>query len=107
MSLRDEIKADIESGELCDLFADVTWNGTALTAMVGPEATVESMDSLGGPMLSGERVFKFRRNDLLALDSDLKTIGGIIRYAGRTYDVTEPVERTGHPLVILRAELRP
>ena len=107
MSLRDEIARDIASGELEDLFQDCTWNGKPIRAMVETSATVEGMDGLGGPMLTGTRQFKFRRQDLLELRGNLKMLRDVIRFAGRKYDVTEIEDRPGHPIVIVTAELHP
>lgn len=107
MTLRDEIKVDIYSGELDDLFDAVEWNGKAVVAMVEASSTVEGMDSLGGPMLSGEKQFKFRRDDLRKVTRNLGMIGDLIEYAGKTYDVTEIDDRPDHPLIVVTATLRP
>lgn len=107
MSLREEIAADIASGDLADLFQDCTLNGKAAKAMVSTTATIEGMDAMGGTMLSGERQFKFERQPLLEIKSTLKMLNDVITFAGRTYDVTEIDDRPGHPIVIINAVLRP
>ena len=88
MTLQEEIRADLESGEMDDLFQDVKWNGKPIRALVETASVSEGMDSLGGPMLTGERQFKFERVALLQLRSTLKMMNDVITYAGRTYAQT-------------------
>lgn len=106
MTLKDEIETDIFSGELDDLFSDVTWNGKPIKAMAEPAATIEGMDQFGGPMLVGERQFKFRRRDLLALKATHFGAGNVICYGSEVYDVREVENRGEHPIVVVKAELR-
>ena len=108
MTLAEEIAADMESDEIvADLFSDCKWNGHPVKAMIEPTAIVEGMDSLGGPMLTGERQFKFRRSDLRKISANLGMIGDVITYSGKSYDVTELDERPNHPVIIVKTELRP
>lgn len=106
-TLREEIEADLVSGELEDLFEDVKWGRTALRAMVEIAGVAESFDDLGGPQLESVQEFKFRRKDILEIDPDLATYGEAITYAGRVYDVTTVEDRPDHPLLVVRATLRP
>ena len=106
MSLIDEIRADIHSGDLDDLFRSVTYNGQAVVAMVETASTVDSFDAMGGPMLVGERDFKFRRADLEAIRVNFQSIGAVIVYGPETYNVRQIDTRPGHPIVTMRAELR-
>ena len=107
MSLSAEILADLESGELDDLFEPVRWNLSPTTAMVEPAVTIDGMDSFGGPVLRGERQFKFRRRDLEAIKVDFRALGAVVTYGAEIYDVREIENRPGHPMVVVRGELRP
>lgn len=106
-TLRDEIEADLAGGELEDLFEDVTWGGHLLRAMVEIVPVVEDAGDMGGPILEAAPEFKFRRRDVLSVDLTGKTYGQPITYAGRTYDVDSVDDRPAHPMLVVRATLRP
>lgn len=107
MSLASEIAADIASGtDFNDLFEAVTWGATSFSAMVEDNGVEESFDQFGGSTLKGQKVFKFRRADLVAESDDLTMLGDKITYATRIYDVQKVNERPSWPIVTVNATLR-
>lgn len=105
-TLNEEIEGDLFSGELDDLFEDVSWGDYPVKAMVSVVGVEESLDEFGGATLSAVKEFKFRRKELVALHTDLSMFSDEIEYNGRTYDVNEVHERPGHPVIAVRATLR-
>lgn len=102
-----EIRADLDLEEIRrDFMRPVTWGGATVRALVGEEMLEEGFDDYGGPILSGGRMFRFKRQDLLAISTDLSLIGDAITYESRTYDVVEIKEDSSHPIVQVVATFR-